>query len=151
MQIIGGEILEKDRCENIGKYISQLYRKGSSFIAKKLSEEGIGSGQLMFLLELYRQDGITQDNLTERVNIDKGTTARALKKLEDESLIVRIKNEKDKRVNNIYLTEKGKEAKLRIYKVFDEWEAVLSQNLNIDEKKTILNLLKKICINKNIK
>ncbi|WP_199533628.1 MarR family winged helix-turn-helix transcriptional regulator [Romboutsia maritimum] len=143
--------MEKDRCENIGKYISQLYRKGSSFIAKGLSSEGIGSGQLMFLLELYRQDGITQDDLTERLNIDKGTTARALKKLEEKEIIVRLKNERDKRVNNIYLTDKGIDAKYRVYKVLDEWDGVLSQNLTIEEKKIVLELLKKICINQNTK
>ena len=32
----------------IGKYISQIYRKGNSFISKEISKFGIGSGQIMF-------------------------------------------------------------------------------------------------------
>ena len=43
---------------HIGKYISLLHRKGSIFINRELSNYGIGSGQFMFLLELYIQDGI---------------------------------------------------------------------------------------------
>ena len=38
--------------EPIGRYISQIYRKGNSFISKEISKFGIGSGQIMFLMQL---------------------------------------------------------------------------------------------------
>ena len=50
---------------HIGKYISLLHRKGSIFINRELSNYGIGSGQFMFLLELYIQDGRNQEELSE--------------------------------------------------------------------------------------
>ena len=52
--------MNAEKCKgnkHIGKYISQLYRKGSSSINKEISKYGIGSGQFMFLLELYKKDG----------------------------------------------------------------------------------------------
>ena len=94
---------------HIGKYISLLHRKGSIFINRELSNYGIGSGQFMFLLELYIQDGRNQEELSERLKIDKGTTARALKKLEEQGFITRLKDECDKRSNKIYLTQKAKD------------------------------------------
>lgn len=141
--------MEKNRNESIGKYISQIYRKGGIFITKALAKEGIGSGQLMFLIELYKKDGRTQDDLSTSLNIDKGTTARALKKLEDENFIVRLKDERDKRAHNVYLTDKGKEVKSTVYGVFDELEDIMTQSLSHDEKETIIMLLKKICISTN--
>ena len=39
----------------IGRYISQIYRKGNSFISKEISKFGIGSGQIMFLMQLYKK------------------------------------------------------------------------------------------------
>lgn len=33
--------------EPIGRYISQIYRKGNSFISKEISKFGIGSGQII--------------------------------------------------------------------------------------------------------
>ena len=60
--------------EPIGKYISQIYRKGRAFISKGLTQYDMGYGQMLFLLQLYRQDGISQEELTEKLSIDKGTT-----------------------------------------------------------------------------
>ena len=65
--------------EPIGKYISQIYRKGRAFISKGLTQYDMGYGQMLFLLQLYNQDGISQEELTEKLNIDKGTTARSIK------------------------------------------------------------------------
>ena len=73
--------------EPIGKYISQIYRKGRAFINKGLLEYDMGYGQMLFLLQLYRQDGISQEELTEKLSIDKGTTARSIKKLEKDKEI----------------------------------------------------------------
>ena len=75
--------MKKD-CNYVGRYISQIHRRGGSFISKELSGLGVGAGQFMFLLELYRGDGRSQEDLAETLNIDIGTTARAIKKLEEE-------------------------------------------------------------------
>lgn len=91
--------------EPIGRYISQIYRKGNSFISKEISKFGIGSGQIMFLMQLYKKDGISQEELAENLHIDKGTTCRAIKKLEEESFLIRVKDENDKRAYKLYLTE----------------------------------------------
>jgi DNA-binding MarR family transcriptional regulator len=138
--------LEKNRDENIGKYISHIYRKGGTFITKSLAKEGIGSGQIMFLIELYKKDGRTQDDISNSLNIDKGTTCRALKKLEEENIIVRLKDERDKRAHNVYLTDKGKELKAFIYEVFDELEELMAKDISDEEKEVLIRLLKKICL-----
>ncbi|MBO3446137.1 MarR family transcriptional regulator [Clostridium sp. CCUG 7971] len=129
----------------IGKYISQLYRKGNSFISRELCNVGIGSGQFMFLMELYRQDGRSQEELSEVLNIDKGTTARAIKKLEEEGFLLRIKDERDKRAYKLYLTDKGKDVKEDIQDVLMAWENMITSQLNEEEKDTMKLLLKKIC------
>ena len=46
--------MSTEKCKgrkHIGKYIYQLYRKGSAFINKEVSKY---SGQFMFLLQLYQ-------------------------------------------------------------------------------------------------
>ena len=129
--------------EPIGKYISQIYRKGRAFISKGLTQYDMGYGQMLFLLQLYRQDGISQEELTEKLSIDKGTTARSIKKLEKEGFIIRLKDEHDKRAYKIYLTDKCN--------VLQEWESILTENITEEERDTLINILKKICINKNKK
>lgn len=137
--------------EPIGKYISQIYRKGRAFISKGLTQYDMGYGQMLFLLQLYNQDGISQEELTEKLNIDKGTTARSIKKLEKEGFIIRLKDEHDKRAYKIYLTDKSKEKKDDICNVLQEWESILTENITEEERHTLINILKKICLNKNKK
>ncbi|CEP79466.1 MarR family transcriptional regulator [Paraclostridium sordellii] len=138
---------EKKR--HIGKYISQLYRKSSVFINKELAKYGIRSGQLMFLMDLYLKDGKNQEEISERLKIDKATTARALKKLEEQNFIKRIRDYNDKRSNKIYLTDTSKDLKEEVYGVLDEWNEKISKSLTREEKETLANLLEKVCKNIN--
>lgn len=135
---------------HIAKYISQLYRKSFIFINREVDKYDIKSGQLMFLLDLYTKDGKNQEEISARLKIDKGTTARALKKLEEQELITRVKDKDDKRSNIIYLTEKSKDVKDGVYNVLDEWNKKISENLTYEEQETLRNLLEKVCKNINI-
>lgn len=135
---------------HIAKYISQLYRKSFIFINREVDKYDIKSGQLMFLLDLYTEDGKNQEEISARLKIDKGTTARALKKLEEQELITRVKDKDDKRSNIIYLTEKSKDVKDGVYNVLDEWNKKISENLTYEEQETLRNLLEKVCKNINI-
>lgn len=135
---------------HLGKYISQLYRKGSVFINREVDKFGIGSGQFMFLLEVYIQDGKNQEEISERLKIDKGTTARALKKLEEQGFITREKDECDKRSNKIYLTDKAKNIQEDVFDVLRDWNRKISEVLSEEEEETMKNLLEKVCKNISI-
>jgi len=142
--------MKKNNCDNIGKYISQIYRKGRIFISKGLEEHNIGQGQFMYLLELYIEDGRNQEELAEVLKIDKGTTARAIKKLEENGFVRREKDENDKRSNRVYLTEEGKGVKNDIFFILNQWDEKMSEQLNKEEKELMIKLLKRVCSNINI-
>ena len=145
--------LNAEKCKrnkHIGKYISQLYRKGSVFINKEVSEYGIGSGQFMFLLELYINDGKNQEEIAETLKIDKGTTARALKKLEEQGFVTRIKDENDKRSNKIYLNDKAKDVRDGVLDVLNDWNKEITKSLTEEEEEMLKSLLEKVCKNINV-
>lgn len=142
--------MQISNCENIGKYISQIYRKGRIFLGKGLEDYNIGQGQVMFLLELYIEDGRNQEELADVLKIDKGTTARAIKKLEQNEFIKREKDEKDKRSNRVYLTEKGKNMKDNIFLILNQWDQKMSEQLDEGERDLMIKLLRKVCSNINI-
>ena len=139
--------MNEDECRQIGRYISQLYRKGSTFINKGVSKYGIGSGQFMFLLELYIKDGKNQEEISEILKIDKGTTARALKKLEEQGFVTRIKDVNDKRANKIYLNNKAKEVEDGVLDVLIDWNKQITKTLTKEEEDVLKNLLEKVCDN----
>lgn len=136
--------------KHIAKYISQLYRKGSSYINKEISKYGIGSGQFMFLLELYKKDGKNQEEIAEDLKMDKGTTARALKKLEEQGFLTRLRDERDKRSNKIYLSDKAKNIREDIFNILDDWNKQITRSLAKEEVKMLEDLLEKVSKNINL-
>ena len=139
--------MTNNSCQSVGKYISIIHRTGSSFLSKEFSKFNIGSGQYMYLIHLYKNDGLRQEELTEILNIDKGTTAKSIKKLETEGFVMRVKDKNDKRINRVYLTPKALEIKDEFLSSINAWENTLTSNLSYAEKEQALTLLKKITYN----
>ena len=139
--------MTNNSCQSVGKYISIIHRTGSSFLSKEFSKFNIGSGQYMYLIHLYKNDGLSQEELTEILNIDKGTTAKSIKKLETEGFVMRVKDKNDKRINRVYLTPKALEIKDELLSSINAWENTLTSNLSYAEKEQALTLLKKITYN----
>jgi DNA-binding MarR family transcriptional regulator len=143
---------DKNMCEKkcddkkyVGKFISQLYRKSRVFINREVAKYDLSSGQLMYLMDLYVKDGKNQEEISEVLKIDKGTTARAIKKLEKQNLITRVKDSEDKRSNKVFLTQKAKDIKPNIYSVFNDWNKIISESLTEEEEVMLKSLLEKVC------
>ena len=139
--------MTNNSCQSVGKYISIIHRTGSSFLSKEFSKFNIVSGQYMYLIHLYKNDGLSQEELTEILNIDKGTTAKSIKKLETEGFVMRVKDKNDKRINRVYLTPKALEIKDEFLSSINAWENTITSNLSYAEKEQALTLLKKITYN----
>jgi len=93
--------------ELFGKYIARINAYLQIVVNHHLEEYGIGSGQYMFLINIYENQGISQKELSSLIKIDKATTAKALKKLEVQGYINRVTSAEDKRYNKLYLSEKA--------------------------------------------
>ncbi|EKQ56026.1 MULTISPECIES: MarR family transcriptional regulator [unclassified Clostridium] len=130
--------------QHIGKYIGEIHRASGIYFSKKFSKFGIGAGQYLFLLNLYKNDGITQEELTEKVKLDKATTARAIKKLEDEGYVKRVKKENDRRAYKLQVTEKAEQIKEEVYLIMDEWESKIRSNFTDEESEELAKLLEKL-------
>lgn len=133
--------------DSIGRHISILYRYGSCYIGKELEKYNIGKGQYTFLVTLFRYDGIRQEDLSELLNIDKGTTARAIKKLEEEGYVVRKINPEDRRSYGVYITDKARSIGEDILNTLNKWNDVISIDFTKEEKELSLDLLKRMTEN----
>lgn len=133
--------------ESVGKWISTIHRYSMIYKARKFMDVGIGSGQLGFLGVLYRKDGISQDELARKLNIDKTTTARALQKLEKQGFVSRKPSERDRRINLVFLTEKAFALEPMIKSVMKQWTEILVQGFTDDERTQLLDMLKRISDN----
>lgn len=97
-----------DSKETMGAVISKTYSKMKNSLAKELKPHQVTHEQWSLLIKLFKQDGVSQKELSERCFKDQPTTARILDKLEKRGLIYRRGHPSDKRVFLIYLTGEGR-------------------------------------------
>jgi DNA-binding MarR family transcriptional regulator len=114
---------------------------------EELQRYDIGSGQFHFLMMLYREDGVNQETLAERLNLDKATSARAIKKLEEKGFVTRLRNNNDKRNYTILLTEKAKKLKPKIKKILKKWTEQLLTDISKEDEKRLYFILEKMAQN----
>lgn len=93
---------------------------------------------------LLRSGGMTQRELTERLDIRPGSASELIKKLESAGLITREANDEDRRTVNISLTEAGKAQVEENRKRFKDTNRALFETLSDEEKAQLLALLEKL-------
>lgn len=131
----------------ISKYSSMVYRLGQIYFDEQLEPYHIGSGQQFFLLHIHRQPGINQFELGHLDHYDKGTTARAVKKLEEQGYIVRKTDENDHRIIKLFITKKGEDVVMLISEILKNWHEILCQGIDEDEREQAATLMGKIARN----
>ncbi len=94
----------------IGFDITLLARSISLKMSEVMRPFGLTAGEQPFMAQLYRRDGITQEELTDLVHVDKSVTARAIGTLEAKGYVRREPNESDGRSKRVFLTEKAQAA-----------------------------------------
>ena len=127
--------------ESFGRYISVIYRHLQILLNNRLNSYGVGSGQYIFISAIYKNQGISQKDLTKLIKIDRATTAKALLKLEQNGYVDRLKDKDDKRYHKLYLTKKGIDFIPILDEIQNDLTNMLSEGMEPDEySKTIKSL-----------
>lgn len=142
------KLLKSDDSEiPVSLMVSMIHRTHMIFINEKIKDMDITAGQIPFLMVLSREEGISQDDLASHFHIDKGTVARALKRLEDNKYLFREIDPENRRKHLIYLTSKGKETVPQIKNIDKEWNDSMRSKISEDEYNHIFNIIKKMALN----
>ena len=120
---------------NIIARCARLYRND------KLKKYGIRGTMDSIILQVCRNPGISQDEIASRVCIDKSNVARKIATLEKEGYVARKPNEKDRRVQNVFPTEKSQELYSEIKGILLEWNDYVTEGMSEEEVKNALSIL----------
>lgn len=94
-----------DPTNSIGYLTRIAFRAFSRALELRTAPHGVSSGQWRFLRVLWREDGLTQRELSRRVGMREPTTVIALKSLERSGFVTRRKSEEDRRKVHVFLTD----------------------------------------------
>lgn len=133
----------------IGDIIEQLHR--NAILMKRNmhhhhfeAQAANHSSQAKILVILTRNQGISQKALSELLHIRPQSLGELLLKLENAQMIKKVQNSYDKRVINIFLTEKGLNEAGKISDAGTEVIESLFDAMSEDELQSFLDLLTKL-------
>lgn len=122
--------------------VSLLYRKQTAYINDKLKDVNLSSGLYPLLINAYKHEGISQEELASKLHVNESTVTRNLDKLEKKGLITKTPKKRKKIIN---VTSEGGKIAQKVLDYDKKWDEIIMENLTDDEFKDFKNSLIKIC------
>ena len=126
------------------KQISVIYRCAMMYRENELGETGLAGNHTPCLLALYRNPGISQEELARQVHHNKSTITRQLAALEAGGYVRREPSPDDRRATLVYPTEKALALQGRIRSILHGWNDYLTADLTEDERETLSRLIERV-------
>ena len=123
------------------RQITKIAREAGKLTVRMMKETGIGSGEFDLIHAVRHTPGISQSEVCQQLNMDKGAVARRVASLEAKGYLTRRKNPEDGRGQMLYATEAAEElkrSKAQVETAFYEW---LLEELTEEERQTFALLL----------
>ncbi|WP_407432195.1 MarR family winged helix-turn-helix transcriptional regulator [Methanobrevibacter sp.] len=123
-------------------FISLIYRKHAKYLNNKMESVNLTFGLFPFLIEIYNNDGISQEDLAKLLYLNESTVTRNLEKLEKRGFIIRTPQ---KRKKIITITDEGKKVAKMVMDYDEKWDEIIKKDLSEEEYNIFKKTLIKIC------
>lgn len=124
--------------------IATIIRLCNGYTHRKLHNTNITRAEHAIVEYLYAHDPVNQETIAHSLGNDKGAIAKNLLSLEEKGLVSRCENKKNRREKLVSLTTTGKASVAEIMGIYDEWNNLVLEDLEEEEKKQFLLLCKKV-------
>lgn len=101
-------VMAFDKGRSAGYLINHLARIFAQALAERIKPLGLVPGQFPVLLALWEEEGLTQRDLVQRLDVEQATMANTLARMERDGLIVRRSMPGDKRAQSVRLTPRAR-------------------------------------------
>ncbi len=124
--------------------IMEIARCSSQYKTDMLAPFGLKGCHSSYLAGICACPGISQDQLAQRICINKSNVARQAASLEEEGFIIRKPSQEDKRVIELYPTEKTLELLPKVTAITSRWEQCLTEDLTEEEIELVTRILERM-------
>ena len=127
------------------RMITLLARKGQMYMGTTLKHKyNITAAEQPFFMALQRCEGVSQEELTEMVCVDKAVTTRVVKSLEEKGYLTRVKDTQDSRQHRIYPTPLTRELGAEVQKDLLAFNDAVTQGISKEELEVVQKALTKM-------
>ena len=124
--------------------IIEIARCSVQYRADQLAPMGLKSCHASYLTEICAHPGISQDKLARLICLNKSNVARQAAILEEDGFITRRPSPLDKRVMELYPTQKTLDLLPEISQILKCWEGCIGSTLSEEEIGQLSGLLEKM-------
>ncbi|GAA0736328.1 MarR family winged helix-turn-helix transcriptional regulator [Clostridium oceanicum] len=133
--------------KSFGKYISVIYKNQNYYIGKYIEKYNLNRTEYKYLIQIYENEGICQDDIVNILKVDKYEVAKGVKSLIKKGYVYKEKDEIDKRKNRLYITELGNEIKSGVIEILKKTSEILTKGFKEEEKNLAFEFLLKMAEN----
>lgn len=109
-----------------------------------MREIGLHSGQIFVLIYLWQEDGKTQIEVSQSLNLSPPTINKMIKSLENKDFIYTRRSKKDARKVKVFLSERGKEIRENVERQWQKLENDFFSPLNETERLILRQIFDKL-------
>ncbi len=131
-------------------FIRDVHLAIAGYIKHKLAPFNLAPEQTFVMMLLWKKDGLTQNEIGERLGKDKTNITRMLSNLESKGFIRKITCTDDRRCFKIYLTTEGAKLEPAVCEIMKEAGMDLMDGISEDERAVLHRLLSRIKQNAQI-
>ena len=117
-----------------GQTFSIRYRQGRQIYDMIMKDMSLSGRQVWYIQEIHRNPGISQEEISRKYQIDKGSVSRAVKMLSDSGMVEVAKNPDDRRGNRLFLTDKAEKLQEKCCRYMDHVESSIERGMSDEEK-----------------
>jgi DNA-binding MarR family transcriptional regulator len=134
-------MFREDLSRNFGFLLNDVARLMRTVYDRRVRSLGLTRSQWWVLNHLYRNDGVTQTELADLLEIEKPTLGRLLDRLEAKGWVRRTDDASDRRAWRVYLTDEVEPAMRELRAVAAELRRDALAGLTASERERFVDTL----------
>lgn len=136
--------MEFDMDNSLGFVLNKTALLSKTKFNQRIKQYGISPEQWSLIFRVVEKSGLTQKELSDSTYKDQANITRSIDRLEEKAFLKRVPNDADRRIINLYPTQKAHDLISAIAPLSMQFNQELTAGLNTQERAMLLELLKKV-------
>lgn len=132
------EVYRDERVAHLTRLCARGFNRS---LTRRLAENDVSFGQWVFLRILWKEEGLTQRELSERANLTEPTVHTAMTKMEQQGVVTRRTEGGNRRKQHVYLTPHGRALKSVLEPLAVEANETALEGLDSGQREALRQML----------
>lgn len=141
---VATEVYAEERVAHLTRLCARGFNRS---LTRRLAETDVSFGQWVFLRILWKEEGLTQRQLSERANLTEPTVHTALAKMEAQGFVSRRTQDGNRRKQHVYLTQRGRDLKSVLEPLAVDANQTALRGLDETQQEALRDMLVHILVN----